>query len=382
MFEKFNLKDNAFPITPNDQEKSQWFGFKELKREFEKVLDRSSAERLRLCVLNRGRLGAGKTNAAHYFIEKYSGRRRIGDYAKIVPIVIESPKQPQKAFIDFSNRLFNAITFRKIAQSADNLRATLGGAKPLFERLHHATGSEDIATVLTHISEVNLLLAKAFLLGAGAQKELRELGVAKKLTTEHEFASAVIGVFYLLIHGETRDEQTLSRILLWVDEMEDLVFFPTRYYLPFTQAIREVIDNTNEHLTLMLNFTFSEPEDLPAIENVLGQAIMQRVNHHIVFQEPSVEDMRHYLLELFEANRLEQKKTSPTYPFSEEAFEMLIEAAVSKTPRFLNKVCDMLLRDFQTVSDAELELRKHGIPRTLIEQRLPQVLSLLEEARG
>src|ERR1700752_507009 len=100
----------------------------------------------------------------------------------------------------------------------------------------------------------------------------------------------------LLIHGQSKDQPTVSRVVLWLDEMEDLLYFPTRYYLPFTQALREVIDNTNVHMTIMLNFTFSEPEDLPAIENVLGQAIMQRVNQHIVFQEPTVDDLKKYLL--------------------------------------------------------------------------------------
>ena len=58
-----------------------------------------------------------------------------------------------------------------------------------------------------------------------------------------------------------------------------------------TQAIREILDRHGSHLTVLWNFTFSEPEDLPAIENVLGQAIMERVNQHIVFREASSEDM-------------------------------------------------------------------------------------------
>lgn len=126
----------------------------------------------------------------------------------------------------------------------------------------------------------------------------------------------------------------------------------------------------------------AEPEDLPAIENVLGQAIMQRVNQHIVFQQPTTEDFRNYLIELFKANRLREPGTSVTYPFSEDAFSLLVEAAVSKTPRFLNKLCDMLLRDLQGMSDGELRLRRDGIPAALIEERLPQTLNLLEEARG
>jgi hypothetical protein len=131
----------------------------------------------------------------------------------------------------------------------------------------------------------------------------------------------------------------------------------------------------------MLNFTFSEPEDLPAIENVLGQAIMQRVNQHIVFQEPSVDDLRRYLLELFRYNRLDEKKTSPTFPFSEEAFELLTEASASKTPRFMNKLCDKLLREVKE-EWATAPRKQREITKETVEEKLPRLLSSLEESRG
>ncbi len=381
MFERFNLKDTSFPVTPSDQDKPQWFGFRGLKREFEDAMQRSKVERLRLSILNRGRLGAGKTHAAHYFAAKCAAEQNVGNYLSFIPLVIESPKQPQRAFIDLASRIFNAITFRRISAVSTSLKS-LRGNESLYSVLLDATGSEDVATVLSNVDDGNLLLSKTFLLGGGTAKELRQLGVAKRITSEHEFAAAVVGVIRLLIHGQSAERETVSRVLLWIDEMEDLVYFPTRYYLPFTQALREVIDNNNEHFTLMLNFTFSEPEDLPAIENVLGQAIMQRVNQHIVFHEPTGDDFRHYLLELFAANRLQEQTPSTTFPFTEDAFGVLIEAAVSKTPKFLNKLCDMLLRDCEKLSDDQLDLHSGGISRRLVEEKLPESLALLEEGRG
>src|SRR5207247_6239172 len=105
-------------------------------------------------------------------------------------------------------------------------------------------------------------------------------------------------------------------------------------------------------------------------------------NQHIMFQQPTAADFREYLLELFRANRLREPAESVTHPFSEEAFNLLVEAAVSKTPRFLNKLCDMLLRDLQPLSDQNLRLRDEGIPVAPVEERLPHTLNLLEEARG
>ena len=210
---------------------------------------------------------------------------------------------------------------------------------------------------------------------------LRDLGVAKRLTSGHEFALAVIGVLHLLVHGQSSEPGPLSRVILWLDEMEDLVYFPTRYYLPFTQAMREVIDTTSQHLTLLLNFTFSEPEDLPAIENVLGQALMQRVNHHIVLKQPTAEDYQDYLLELLKHQRLDARACPATFPFSQEAFDLLIKSAATRTPRFLNKLCDMLLRSVRASTNPTAEVRQE-VSREAVERKLPEILALLEEARG
>ncbi len=381
MFEKFNLRDEAFPITPGCQDAKNWFGFSNLKAEFERLLLRSSSEPTRLCILNRGRLGAGKTHAAKYFEAHFTEVKNVGIYFRTIPIIIETSKQPQKAFIDFSNRLLYKINFSRLAKASNNLKFLIGNDK-LFTELLDITGSEDIATLLSKINEENRLVSKAVLLGGGTTKELRELGVAKRLTSEHEFCSAVIGMLYLLIHGQSNKSRKLSRVLLWIDEMEDLVYFPTRYYLPFTQAMREIIDSMSKHLTLMLNFTFSEPQDLPTIENILGEAIMQRINHHIVFPQPTNDDLRSYLQELLKENRLEERKKAPlTSPFSESAFNLLIESTASRTPRFLNKLCDTLLRDLINEPDASFE-KQGEISRELVVQRLPRILDLIEEARG
>ena len=138
MFEKFNLRDSAFPVTPTDIDETPWFGFNALKSEFENIFDRSSTEQLRLCVLNRGRLGAGKTHAARYFGAKFKNQQNFGNYYRCISIVIESPKQGQKAFADFTSRLLNAVTFRGIAEASKNLRS-FSDSDTVFSKLLEAT---------------------------------------------------------------------------------------------------------------------------------------------------------------------------------------------------------------------------------------------------
>ena len=244
-----------------------------------------------------------------------------------------------------------------------------------------ATNSEDVGAVLSTLNATSLLSVRTYLAGGGTAKDLRSLGAAKRLVTEHEYALAVSGVLFLLVNGPSASDETKARIILWVDEMEDLVYFPSRYFQPFTMALREVMDRNGRHVTFMLNFTFSEPEELPSIQLVLGAAIMERVNTHIVFPPATAESLRDYLLELLAANRITQPGSCPTFPFAADAFELIVNAAASKTPRFLNKVCDTLLRGLASSGDL-VAVPAAGIQRSVIESRLLIVQSSIEESRG
>ena len=133
MFEPFNLKDDSFPDHTRGPRQHAVVRFNALKREFETAFQRSASEALRLCVLNRGRFGAGKTHAARYFSEMQEFQPERGSVPRFVPLIIESPKEPQNAFLDFAGRLFNAVTFRRIAQAAENLRATTSNEQLILD---------------------------------------------------------------------------------------------------------------------------------------------------------------------------------------------------------------------------------------------------------
>ena len=206
------------------------------------------------------------------------------------------------------------------------------------------------------------------------------MGVAKKLTTSHEFAAVLSGIFYALINSGTSKNKPFNRLILWIDEMEDLIYFVTRDYRPFTQALREVIDKTTDHFTLFLNFTFADPEDLASIETVLGDAIMSRVNQHIIFGESKEEDVQLYLKELLAGNRT-GKGSYPfpeTYPFDSKAFQMVVKACISHTPRYINKFCDKLLR--QIVDDPGIVGKnKPVVTSELVEKYIASTIEDMEE---
>lgn len=379
MFKIFNLKNDSFPVTPGDLKTVEWYGFKSLKQQFEDSIYGSLFSYSRICVLNRGKMGAGKTNAARFFSRDLLNKK-MGLYDEIISIIIEAPKQPNQAFIEFSQRFINAITFSKISKASKKMRDK-NGKEALYTDIMEFTGNEDIAEVLSNIDESNRLESKTYLAGGGTARDLRKIEVSRKLKSPHDFAVSLVGVLFLLIHGASEETGSLTRVILWVDEMEDLVYFPTKDFLPFTQALRELIDKMNHHFTILFNFTFSEPEELSAIESVLGEAIMQRVNSHIVFEDAKKEDLREYLLELLKNNRLDSKENNKYYPFTTDSFETLISAAVDKTPRYLNKICDNILNILAKTEEYKIE-KKNPIDNHILDKELPLILKELDDIRA
>ena len=159
MLENFELKETTFPITPYLSNKVAWYGFPELKRKIENTIVRSLSETSRVCTLNRGRIGVGKTHAASFFSNKLNLPNFEDKYSKVYSYIIQSPKEGNKAFIDFFNRVVNAVTFNEIKQCVSRCRQ-LTGDKVLEENILQTTNNEDVAHVLSQINDDNMLRCK------------------------------------------------------------------------------------------------------------------------------------------------------------------------------------------------------------------------------
>ncbi len=373
MFERFRLKDNAFPVTPIVADGIKWYGFSKLRKEFQEIIQRSIQETPRVCVLNRGHVGAGKTHAATYFSQE-ARIRNNAYYSSVVSIVVECPKQGSGAFYDLFKRIINYVGFENIETALNSCRQTMG-EKSLLAELKRISANEDIAHVLAHVTDDNRLATRSYLYGSGGLRDLKALGVAAKPTSDNDFASALNAMLWALTHSGDSPSRPFRRVVLWIDEMEDLVYFPTRYYLPFTQFIRSVMDHMSEHLTLFLNFTYTEPEDLDTIENILGDAIVSRINKHILFQDSTKDDVKGYLTELLADNQIGSGRRAETAPFDSDTFEMLVSACTSHTPRYINKLSDGILR--KTLEQAKKNQDLSTVTVPMVESILSKVAANL-----
>jgi hypothetical protein len=369
----FNLSEDAFPLTPSAHVDESWYGFKSIKRQYQEYTTLSLENSNRLVVLNRGRFGAGKTHAARFTTKRLSKWKGNEHYSQALSFIIENPKGQKNAFYELTVRLLDAIDSQLLIQSSRDLVASKGSsqAKQLLRQL---TQSEDISEALVSLNDENRLSVMGYLRGSSTAKELRLLNVSRKLSQSHDFAAGLVGVLSLLIHGIQGSKP--RRIFLWIDEMEDLIYFSSANYLPFTQALRDLLDRLSKDLSVMANFTFSEPEDLPSIKEVLGGAIMDRVNQHLIMGPPTADEIAEYLTDLLMDNRINPELD---IPISESGIARLGELCKGKTPRYVNKACAYLF----TKSPSQAKKPKSGpliLDESQIEQQLPGIIQELDEA--
>jgi SpoVK/Ycf46/Vps4 family AAA+-type ATPase len=151
------------------------------------------------------------------------------------------------------------------------------------------------------------------------------------------------GILTILIGaGSIEKLSEHSRVILWIDEMENLIYFTSRYYLPFTQGLRELIDQIPNYFTLFMNITLASPEASKDIETILGKALMDRKTNEIYFKEPNEEEAYNYVIELLELYRTPEwkpKSLEPSHPFTKEALQILISSLKVRTPRDINQYC-------------------------------------------
>ncbi len=186
------------------------------------------------------------------------------------------------------------------------------------------------------------------------------MGLSRPLKSTIDFAIILAGI--LLCFLGIQDKQK-GKLFLWLDELEDLLFFTANQYRPFSMFLRDIFDQLNEGFTVFMNFTMAEP-DPGTIELLLGKALWSRITQKIRFNELSIEDGLFYCKELLQPSQIVPKEYSPFNENSLHAlFAMIGEAKM--TPREINKVCNEVL-------NFALSKKTSSISETIIQEWISQ----------
>lgn len=365
------LKQNPFPNTPPRRpEEAVWAGLPWLKAQFEALFTESLTTSMTQVVLNWGAWGSGKTHAAIYF----GNRNRlpeIGDRQIKAPwiLYIRTPKDPSQADAILYRDIIETIRFSRLRGVIRDI-VVRHGERAALEILQDIIGSEALGKALWLLglerrdsSQRRLLgkdegsdewqrLLEAYFFSQNTKSDLRQLGLSRGLDNAQDRFRILGGILQCLIGlAPTEEVEQHSRVMLWIDEMEDLIYFTSRQYRPFTQGLRDLIDRLPTYFTLFMNFTLAAPEAFEDATVVLGDALMDRVTHQVYFREPSGDEAYKYVCDLLRQFRIEdpvRRGLPVTYPFAEDALRSLIAALPSRTPRDLNQRCgDVVSRALQ-----------------------------------
>jgi hypothetical protein len=353
------LQDNPFLITPpDDPEEIIWAGMPELKKEIETKLAEARQSAATQAILNRGPFGGGKTHALRYYSLSARWPAAKKSVRDIMIITVSTPKQSGKPADDFYTDVLERIG---IAQVRQRVAAALEevGEEDAFTRLIEVTGSDSLGRAIhmlgqsgyvgesgeasdTKIAAEKRQLLDAYFLDGCTKAELRKLGLARNIEKAQDKFRVLAGLFRCFIGlRPNREVGDHSRVCLWIDEMEDFVYFSATQYRPFTQGLRDMIDRLPSFFTLLLNFTLTDPEELDTIEIIMGKALVDRITDHVVYREMNPPQAEQYVKEIMASYRTAdyKAKVGELYPFDEDALLYIIQNLDKRTPRSINKRC-------------------------------------------
>ena len=351
--EDFNLKENPFQyLTANieydSSESSSWYGLPDLKNKIDGIYEDLVAYKPRQVVLNWGPYGGGKTFTSYHFL-KY--RNETYD---INQIYIRSPKQGNKAGIEFYKSIINYLTYRKIKKQINHLMSIMG-EDSFFEFLHARIRSEELTEALMLVGSDDESIQKTmqrYIYEGLTKTELKSLGLAKNIDWGTDSIKFLSGIFHCFIGDQSSYK---GKLVLWIDEMEDMIYYSQKEYRSFSQVLRDLMDSVNQHFCVFLNFTLAESEE-STIAVLLGEALWSRITRKIRFRELIEEDALIYCKESLEHNQI--VKSDDYNPFSEDILKNIFDLIPSEnlTPREINRYCGGILQFAMKKEVAEIDI--------------------------
>jgi len=346
-WKKLGFIKNPFNVEPDrEPENLFWAGFDENKNRFISVLESSLKGNDTKLILTLSRYGGGKTHASYYFSRSYKFDYKALGVTKPLHLIIKTPKEGANAPIEFFTNLIESIGVSNICNSVKKLIESENEIDALA-KLQDWTESEDLGRIIYLLGNDNdnkSFDAGQALFGNSTKTTLKSLRVRRGVSSNNDRVKLICAIIQLISkYGEEKFEKP-RRIVIWLDELESLVFYSSKQYRPFTQTIRDIIGSVTQNLTIFLNFSFADPHEVKNVEVVIGEALLDRVTEQIIFEETDLEGAKKYLSELMKECRKSDYEGSALYPFSEKSVDILLVKTPEKTgrplmPRTINKAC-------------------------------------------
>lgn len=332
-YNELNLIENPFKENvPNPEIDGTnnliWAGLSNIKETITSIYNQAASSNHKQIILNWGPYGGGKTFAADYFINTYFNN--IRSEKTFVQVYLRSPKDGAKASRDFFKNFIDFISFSKISEICKQKRLELG-ENDFKSLITQTIKSQEFSEAIFQLSsdDMDVLdLMRRYIYASLTKTELKKLNLARNLEMDTDYIKFLAAIILILIYPN-------SRFVLWIDEMEDLIYYSSKNYRTFSQILRNLFDTLPKNFSVFMNFTLSEPK-VSTIELLLGGAIWSRINKKVRFKELSAEDALEYIQELLKNYQLEK---NGEIPFTENVIKDVVGliSPTEITPRKLNE---------------------------------------------
>jgi len=367
LWKKALLLDNPFVSTPPmPGEEIIWADMSEQKEKLEGRIRSALLTSPSSLVLNYGAWGGGKTHAARYFSQE-SVLKDLSDKVDVVlplSIIVNIPRGAKSVIRDIYLNLLDAIGLWQISQSLSKVIDALG--RDQFSRVARGfLRSEEFVSALFLLAgeppqfgqlgmrlvtkeRVSPLL-KRYFMASTTSSELRELGLSRSIESGSDMISMLSAIFNLLLYSTTGVAAKYSEIIIWFDEMEEIVSLPGKEQVTLNSLIRDLTDFVPGNLTVFINFTPRPGGKIEEVSSYLTDAVWSRFRERIMFFGLDGENVEKYILDLlnapkFRPNELKAKCPDDFFPFSDDALRFLVtELGDHTVPRYINEACSSVV---------------------------------------
>jgi hypothetical protein len=343
-----NLNFNPFrDITPSLSDiQPKWAGMRDVKSKIERAYQDCIENNSKQIILNWGQYGGGKTFSAYYFIKQYAVSEE-----NITHIYIISPKEGSKATVEFFKSVIDWLTFEKINTQIANI-IDAKGQDYLFRFLSPNIGQE-FAKAICLIGSTNTEISdmmNRFLYVGLTKTELKKLGLAKDISSDADSIRFLSGIISCFIGNE---DMIHGKVILWLDEMEDMIYYSPKHYKAFAYVLRDLFNTVNSGFLSFMNFTLAEGEDT-TIELILGGALWSRITKKIRYKQFIIDDALEYCNELLNNAQIDKDIQKP---FSESMLRSILGIIPISllTPREINKHLTSLINFSLAANKSEID---------------------------
>jgi hypothetical protein len=345
-WEKIGFKKNPFNVIPSIEPNNLiWANFKDNKKRFDDIISSSLTNSESKVILNVSRYGGGKTHTSYYYSQNSNLPEIDESYEYPLHVIINTPKEGKEAVNEFFIKTIEGFSLTSIEEVVYNFRNSFENESNSLNHIQKIANSEDLGRIIWYLGDKEhskIFEAERVLFGNETSKIKDSLKLRRGIKNNSDKIHILSSIIQLLsLYDQNSELDSPRRIFIWLDELESLVYYSSKEYKPFTQAIRELFDLTPKYLNIFMNFSFAEPGDMQDIELVIGEALIDRVTEQFVFMETDIQEGKEYVKDLFQQFSVNEREF---FPFTENSLEKILELGPHYTgkpimPRTINRWC-------------------------------------------